>query len=195
LLFDEVEKAHPDVFNILLQVLDDGHITDAQGRRIDFKNTVIIMTSNVGARNIVSPKRVGFASEEDEQANYKDMQKNVMDEVKKLFRPEFLNRIDETIVFHSLTKENIKEIVYIMFKQLAKRMDTNLGIKLELSEEAVQYLAKEGYDEVYGARPLKRAIQQKIEDKLAEHILDGRIKEGDNVNINLGEEELTFNPQ
>ncbi len=195
LLFDEVEKAHPDVFNILLQVLDDGHVTDAQGRRIDFKNTVIIMTSNVGARNIVAPKKLGFASQVDEQANYSDMQKSVMDEVKKLFRPEFLNRIDESIVFHSLTQENIKEIVYIMFKQLANRMESNLGIHLQLSEESVVYLSKEGFDEIYGARPLKRAIQQKIEDQLAEHILDGRIKEGDKVLIELEEDALTFKPQ
>lgn len=195
LLFDEVEKAHPDVFNILLQVLDDGHITDAQGRRIDFKNTVIIMTSNVGARNIVAPKKLGFASEVNEESDYKAMQKNVMDEVKKLFRPEFLNRIDETIVFHSLNKENIREIVGIMFSQLSKRMESNVGISLELAEDGVDFIAKEGYDQVYGARPLRRAIQQKIEDKLAEHILEGAIKEGDNVLIDLKDEALTFTPQ
>ena len=194
LLFDEVEKAHPDVFNILLQVLDDGHITDAQGRRIDFKNTVIIMTSNVGARNIVAPKKLGFASQTDEESNYKDMQKNVMDEVKKLFKPEFLNRIDETIVFHSLTKENIREIVGIMFAQLSKRMEKNLGIRIEMSEAAVDFIAKEGFDEVYGARPLRRAIQQKIEDQLAEHILDGRVKEGNLVTVDVAEEQLIFIP-
>lgn len=192
LLFDEVEKAHPDVFNILLQVLDDGHITDAQGRRIDFKNTVIIMTSNVGARNIVAPKKLGFASQVDEEASYSDMKKSVLDEVKKLFRPEFLNRIDETIVFHSLTKENIREIVGILFKQLSKRMEMNMGIVLELTEEGTDYLAKEGFDVIYGARPLKRAIQQKVEDQLAEHILDGKIKEGDTVKVNLVEGALTF---
>lgn len=161
LLFDEVEKAHPDVFNILLQVLDDGHITDAQGRRIDFKNTVIIMTSNVGARNIVAPKKLGFASTDDEASNYKSMQGSVMDEVKKLFRPEFLNRIDETIVFHSLTKDNIKEIVSIMFGQLGSRMEKNIGVSLSLSDEGTDFIAKEGFDQVYGARPLRRAIQQK----------------------------------
>lgn len=194
LLFDEVEKAHPDVFNILLQVLDDGHITDAQGRRIDFKNTVIIMTSNVGARNIVAPKKLGFGVEDDEASNYKTMQKNVMDEVKKLFRPEFLNRIDETIVFHSLTKENIREIVGIMFKQLSSRMEKNVGITLEMNDEAVDLIAKEGYDQVYGARPLRRAIQQKMEDKLAEQILEGAVKEGDHVLIGVEEEVLTFVP-
>lgn len=194
LLFDEVEKAHPDVFNVLLQVLDDGHITDAQGRRIDFKNTVIIMTSNVGARNIVAPKKLGFGVEDDEASNYKNMQRNVMDEVKKLFRPEFLNRIDETIVFHSLSKENIREIVGIMFKQLSGRMEKNIGITLEMSEEAVDFIAKEGYDQVYGARPLRRAIQQKMEDKLAEHILEGAVKEGDHVLIGVEEDALTFVP-
>ena len=192
LLFDEVEKAHPDVFNILLQVLDDGHITDAQGRRIDFKNTVIIMTSNVGARNLVAPKRLGFASQVDEEASYKDMKKSVMDEVKKLFRPEFLNRIDESIVFHSLTKENITEIVGILFKQLSKRTDANMDITLTLTEAARDYLAEEGFDEIYGARPLKRAMQQKIEDKLAEHILDSRIRGGNVVQVGFGEDELTF---
>jgi ATP-dependent Clp protease ATP-binding subunit ClpC len=195
LLFDEVEKAHPDVFNVLLQVLDDGHITDSQGRRIDFKNTVVIMTSNAGARNIISPKRLGFASVNDEVSNYKSMQKDVMDEVKKIFKPEFLNRIDETIVFHSLTRENIREIVGIMFNQLAIRMDKNLGIKLFLTEGAIDFIAKEGFDEAYGARPLRRAIQQKIEDQLAQHILDGAITEGDLINIDIEGEELTFKPR
>jgi ATP-dependent Clp protease ATP-binding subunit ClpC len=195
LLFDEVEKAHPDVFNVLLQVLDDGHITDSQGRRIDFKNTVVIMTSNAGARNIISPKRLGFSSVNDEVGNYKSMQKDVMDEVKKIFKPEFLNRIDETIVFHSLTRENIREIVGIMFNQLAIRMDNNLGIKLFLTEGAIDFIAKEGFDEAYGARPLRRAIQQKIEDQLAQHILDGAITEGDFIDIDIEGEELTFKPR
>lgn len=158
ILFDEIEKAHPDVFNILLQVLDDGHITDAQGRRINFKNSVIIMTSNVGARNIISSNRLGFASTEDEEKNYDSMKKNVMSEVKRLFRPEFLNRIDEMIVFHSLTKDNIKAIVNIMIKVLATRMEKNVGVHLELTKEAEEYLAAEGFDEAYGARPLRRAI-------------------------------------
>lgn len=194
-LFDEIEKAHPEVFNILLQVLDDGHITDAQGRRVDFKNTVIIMTSNVGARNIVAPKKLGFATADDEQKNYKDMKKNVMDEVKRLFRPEFLNRIDELIVFHSLTKDDISNIVEIMIKQLATRMEKNVGITLELNKEAAEYLAKEGFDEAYGARPLRRAIQSKVEDKLAEELLEGNIKEGDLVLVTLENEQLIFKVQ
>jgi len=192
ILFDEVEKAHPDVFNILLQVLDDGHITDAQGRRIDFKNTVIIMTSNIGARNIISPKKLGFTQETDKDKNYSEMKKNVMDEVKKLFRPEFLNRIDEVIVFHSLSVEDIGQIVGILFMQLAKRLFNNLKIVIKLDDLAREYIVKEGFEEAYGARPLKRAIQSKIEDRLAEHILDEKIKEGDEVHISIVEGELTF---
>ena len=193
LLFDEIEKAHPDVFNILLQVLDDGHITDSQGRRIDFKNTVIIMTSNVGARNIVSPKKLGFTSGEDAKKDYADMKKNVMDEVKKLFRPEFLNRIDEIIVFHQLTQENIRDIVGIMFKQLAARVQQNAGIQIELTSEAAAFLAKEGFDAVFGARPLRRALQNQVEDALAEKILAGEIREGDSVRIDLQNGALVFN--
>lgn len=192
ILFDEVEKAHPDVFNILLQVLDDGHITDAQGRRIDFKNTVIIMTSNIGARNIISPKKLGFTQATDKEKDYSDMKKNVMDEVKKLFRPEFLNRIDEVIVFHSLTVQDIGEIVSILFTQLAKRLFNNLKIVIKLDESAREFIVKEGFEEAYGARPLKRAIQSKIEDRLAEHILDEKIKEGDIVNITMIDGELAF---
>lgn len=195
LLFDEVEKAHPDVFNILLQVLDDGHITDAQGRKIDFKNTVIIMTSNLGARNIVAPKKLGFTKDIDHDKNYKDMKKGVMDEVKKLFRPEFLNRIDESIVFHTLSEENIEEIVGIMFKQLAKRLEDNLKLQVKLSKEATKLLAKEGFEEAYGARPLKRAIQAKIEDQMAEKILDATIKEGDKVLLTVKEDEIVFEVQ
>ncbi|GMQ55625.1 ATP-dependent Clp protease ATP-binding subunit [Vallitalea sediminicola] len=192
ILFDEVEKAHPEVFNILLQVLDDGHITDSQGRKVDFKNTVIIMTSNVGARNIVSPVKLGFISEVDEKKNYENMRKNVMDEVKRLFRPEFLNRIDELIVFHSLTKENIREIVGIMINQVAIRLNNNVGIELEVTESAKDYLAKEGFDEAYGARPLRRAIQSKVEDKLAEELLDNKIKYGDKVIVDIKDGELHF---
>lgn len=195
LLFDEVEKAHPDVFNILLQVLDDGHITDSQGRRIDFKNTVIIMTSNIGARNIIAPKKLGFAAQVNEDSDYKSMQKNVIDEVKKLFKPEFLNRIDETIVFHPLSKENIHEIVGIMFGQLTKHMENNMGISLKMSAKAVAYIASEGYDANYGARPLRRALQQKIEDQLAERILDGIVKEGDSVLIDFKKDQLVFVPK
>ncbi len=183
LLFDEIEKAHTDVFNILLQVLDDGHITDAQGRRIDFKNTVIIMTSNLGARNIVEPKKLGFTQDETKEQMYTSMKKNVMDEVKRLFKPEFLNRIDETIVFHTLTQKNIESIVGILFKSLAKRVQNNLKITLKITPRAKKYLAQEGFDEAYGARPLKRSMQSKIEDPLAEEILDGTINAGDIVTI------------
>jgi len=192
ILFDEVEKAHPDVFNILLQVLDDGHITDAQGRRVSFKNTIIIMTSNAGAQNIISPKRLGFTSKVDEEEDYKKMKEAVMDEVKRIFRPEFINRIDEIIVFHSLTKDNIKEIVGIMVKNIAKRSKAQMSITLEATPEALEYLAEKGYDEKYGARPLRRAIQTNVEDKLAEAVLAGTIKEGDTVKIELIDNEVVL---
>ena len=183
ILFDEVEKAHPDVFNILLQVLDDGRITDSQGRTVDFKNTVLIMTSNAGARSIVSPKQLGFTADTDDERQSRDMQKNVMDEVKRMFRPEFLNRIDETIVFHPLKAEEIAQIVSILFAQIAKRMKENMNVTLTLSEEASAQIAKEGFDPLYGARPLRRVLQTKVEDKMAEQILSGEIREGDCVQI------------
>ena len=192
ILFDEVEKAHPDVFNILLQVLDDGHITDAQGRRVSFKNTIIIMTSNAGAQNIISPKRLGFASAVDEGEDYKRMKEGVMDEVKRIFRPEFINRIDEIIVFHSLTRDNIKEIVGIMVNNIAKRSKAQMDITLEASGEVLEHLAEVGYDEKYGARPLRRAIQTNVEDKLAEAILAGDIKEGDTVSIEYIDNEVVL---
>ena len=190
ILFDEVEKAHPDVFNILLQVLDDGHITDAQGRKVSFKNTIIIMTSNAGAQNIISPKRLGFASVTDEKENYKKMKEGVMDEVKRIFKPEFINRIDEIIVFHSLTKENIKSIVSIMIRIIAKRCRTQMNITLDVSEEVVVHLAEVGFDEKYGARPLRRAIQTNIEDKLAEALLAGSIREGETVEVKCLDNEI-----
>jgi len=177
-LFDEVEKAHPDVFNILLQMLDDGHITDAQGRKINFKNTVIIMTSNVGARSIVNPKRLGFVSDMDKARSYEDMKKTVMSEVKDLFRPEFLNRIDDIIVFHPLDHEDVQKITRLMLDETAARIQENMDINLEYTDALVEYIAKEGYDQSYGARPLRRAIQSKIEDELAEAILLGQFKEG-----------------
>lgn len=192
ILFDEVEKAHPDVFNILLQVLDDGHITDSQGRRIDFKNTVLIMTSNAGAENIISPKRLGFGSNEDEKENYSRMKNNVMDEVKRLFKPEFLNRIDEIIVFHALNKEHIRNIVSIMMAGLAKRVKAQMNITLEMDEAATDYIVEQGYDEKYGARPLRRAIQTKVEDELAQKLLDGQIKAGAKILISKGENGLEF---
>ncbi|OOB77862.1 MAG: ATP-dependent Clp protease ATP-binding subunit ClpC [Epulopiscium sp. Nuni2H_MBin001] len=189
ILLDEIEKAHPDVFNILLQILDDGHITDSTGRRVDFKNTIIIMTSNIGATQITSPKRVGFVSSTDKQKEYKDMKKTVMEEVKKLFRPEFLNRLDETIVFHQLTVENIEQIAEVMTKSLVERISKNVGVKLELTEEAIKFLAKKGFDEAYGARPLRRAIQTIIEDKLADEMLEGKVKEGDKITVQVDSEE------
>ena len=192
ILFDEVEKAHPDVFNILLQVLDDGHITDAQGRKIDFKNTVIIMTSNAGAANIISPKRLGFASSADENENYKFMKDRVMEEVKRLFKPEFLNRIDDIIVFHPLNKEHMKEIAGIMLKAIEKRSRAQLRLTLEVTDGAREYLIEKGYDEKYGARPLRRTIQNLLEDKLAEEILDGRVREGDTVVVDAGADGLKF---
>jgi len=190
ILFDEVEKAHPDIFNILLQVLDDGHITDAQGRRVSFKNTIIIMTSNAGAQNIISPKRLGFASVVDESEDYKRMKEGVMDEVKKIFKPEFINRIDEIIVFHSLTKEDITRIVVIMIATISKRCKTQMNITLETSDDVVAHLAEVGFDPKYGARPLRRAIQSNIEDLLAEAILAGEIKEGDSVKVEYLDNEM-----
>ena len=193
--FDEVEKAHPDVFNILLQVLDDGHITDAQGRKIDFKNTVIIMTSNAGAENIISPKRLGFASANDEQENYKFMKDRVMEEVRRLFKPEFLNRIDDIIVFHPLNREHMKEIAGIMLKTIEKRSQAQLHLTLNVTDQAKEFLIEKGYDEKYGARPLRRTIQNLLEDKLAEEILDGSIKEGDTVLIDAADGTLNFSAQ
>ena len=192
ILFDEVEKAHPDVFNILLQVLDDGHITDAQGRKIDFKNTIIIMTSNAGAENIISPKRLGFGVASDAKADYDFMKGRVMDEVKRLFKPEFLNRIDEIIVFHQLTKEHMKGIADILLKGIVKRSREQLGIVLAVGEDARDYLIDKGYDEKYGARPLRRTIQSLLEDKLAEGLLEGRIKAGSQVDVGFDGENLTF---
>lgn len=192
ILFDEIEKAHPDVFNILLQVLDDGHITDAQGRKIDFKNTIIIMTSNAGAQNIISPKRLGFGAAADEKADYKIMKDRVMEEVKRLFKPEFINRIDEIIVFHPLNKVHMKDIVTIMVKDIMKRTSEQMNITLEIEEDAKEYLINKGYDEKYGARPLRRTIQNSLEDKLAEEILSGTVKNGDKVVVTAAEDGLKF---
>ena len=191
-LFDEIEKAHPDVFNILLQVLDDGHITDSQGRKVDFRNTVIIMTSNAGAKAIVEPKKLGFAAQEDAAADYKKMKTNVMEEVKRLFRPEFLNRIDEIIVFHSLGEEHMKKIAGLMCKELADRAKAQLNINLTIRESAKKFIVEKGTDKKYGARPLRRAIQNHLEDKLAEAILSGEIKPGTNVAVGLSKDQLKF---
>ena len=194
ILFDEIEKAHPDVFNVLLQILDDGVVTDSSGRKVDFKNTIIIMTSNAGAENIVSPKNLGFNTSKDPEQDYKNMKNKVMDEVKRIFKPEFLNRIDEMIVFHMLTKENVARIVDIMMNSINKRIKEQLNITIELSDAAKSYIVDAGYDEKYGARPLKRALQQKVEDELAEQILEGRIKSSDTVYVDKKEdsEKLVF---
>ena len=184
-LFDEIEKASPDVFNVLLQVLDDGPITDGQGRKVDFKNTVIIMTSNAGARSIVEPKRVGFTSMETEEQSYQNMKKNVMEEVRHIFKPEFLNRIDDMIVFHSLTQEDILEIVKLMTKTVSKRIKENMDITVTFTDKALEKIAEEGYDKAFGARPLRRAIQSRIEDAFAEEYLMGNFKAGDKVSVGL----------
>ena len=194
-LFDEIEKAHGDVFNILLQILDDGHITDSRGRRINFKNTIIIMTSNIGARSIISPKKVGFISTEDAEKSYEDMKKNVMEEVKRTFKPEFLNRIDETLVFHPLSTKEIREIADIMIKRLITRISKNVGIEIQLTEEALDFLGKKGYNQAYGARPLRRTIQTYIEDKLSDEILSGNFKEGDVVSVTVDGEVCVFTKQ
>ncbi len=190
ILFDEIEKAHPDVFNILLQILDDGQLTDSQGRRVDFKNCVIIMTSNIGARNISEPKSLGFASENDNrEAVNKSIRNSVMDELKKMFRPEFLNRVDDIIVFSQLTEDEISEIALVMLENLKKRLSAN-DITATVDESAVKLLAKEGFDPVYGARPLRRAITSKVEDLFAEEMLDGKIQNGDNVIIKAEDGEI-----
>ena len=192
ILFDEIEKAHPDVFNILLQVLDDGHITDSQGRKVDFSNTVIIMTSNAGAKAIVDPKKLGFAAKEDPAGDYKRMKQNVMEEVKMIFRPEFLNRIDEIIVFHALDKTHMKKIVTLMCRDFTKRLAEQMGIHLTLRESARNLIVEKGTDAKYGARPLRRAFQTELEDKLAEAILNGEVKAGDHVEAGAAKKEIRF---
>ena len=192
ILFDEIEKAHPDVFNILLQVLDDGHITDAQGRKVDFKNTIIIMTSNAGAQSIIEPKRLGFATIDDAKHNYELMKSGVMEEVRRIFKPEFLNRIDETIVFHALTKEDMKKIVTLLSKTLIDRCKNQMGITLNITPAVKKYIVDKAYDPKYGARPLRRMIQSKIEDGLAEEVLAGKVKNQDTVNVVLKKKEIAF---
>lgn len=192
ILFDEIEKAHPDVFNMLLQVLDDGRITDSQGRKVDFKNTIIIMTSNAGAQRIIEPKRLGFSSSEDAEKDHQQMKEGVMEEVKRLFRPEFLNRIDETIVFHALSEAEVKQIVDLLMKGFAKRVKEQMNIVIRYGEPLKNFIFKKGYDKKYGARPLKRAIQTYVEDALAEEILAGRIKADEIVNLGVRGEQVTF---
>ena len=192
ILFDEIEKAHPDVFNILLQVLDDGHITDSQGRKVDFKNTIIIMTSNAGAQSIVEPKKLGFASSDDEKQNYERMKNSVMEEVRRIFKPEFLNRIDETIVFRSLNKNDMKQIVTLMLKDLTDRCKSQMDITLHVRDSVKNYIVEKAYEPKYGARPLRRKIQNEIEDQLAEEILDGKVKKGDEVIVTTKKNAVVF---
>ncbi|MCD8337900.1 MAG: ATP-dependent Clp protease ATP-binding subunit [Lachnospiraceae bacterium] len=191
-LFDEIEKAHPDIFNILLQVLDEGHITDAQGRRIDFKNTILIMTSNAGAQSIITPKHLGFGAGDDAQKNHESMKGSVMEEVRRIFKPEFLNRIDETIVFHALSEENVRDITGLLLDELKKRSEEQTGVKLHFSAALKQLIAKEGYDPKYGARPLRRAIQAKIEDPLADEILSGRAVAGGEISVGVEKGKIVF---
>ena len=192
ILFDEIEKAHPDVFNILLQVLDEGHITDGHGRKVDFKNTILILTSNAGAQSIVSPKHLGFGAGKDEKKNYEAMKGSVMEEVRRIFKPEFLNRIDETIVFHSLTKDEIFQITGLLLSELQKRCTEQLQITLKVSGAVKKHISEAGFDDKYGARPLRRAVQSQIEDALAGEILDGKIKAGDTVHVGLQKGKITF---
>lgn len=191
-LFDEIEKAHPDVFNILLQVLDDGHITDSKGRKVSFKNTILIMTSNAGAQRIIDPKNLGFGAGATEKQNYEKMKSGVMEEVKKIFKPEFINRIDEIMVFHALTQADMKEIITLLSGNLTKRCKEQMGIRLTISPALKQYIVEKHADLKMGARPLKRAIQTIIEDALAEEILAGKVKEGDKVTAGVKNGKVTF---
>ncbi len=191
-LFDEIEKAHPDVFNILLQVLDDGHITDSKGRKVSFKNTILIMTSNAGAQRIVDPKNLGFATERDASADYKKMKSNVMEEVKRIFKPEFINRIDEIMVFHPLTEQDMKQIVALLSKNLCERCKVQMDIDLTFTSTLKEYLVKNHSDLKMGARPLKRAIQNVVENELATAILEGRVKRGDAVSAGVRGDKVVF---
>ena len=190
ILFDEIEKAHPDVFNILLQVLDDGHITDSQGRKVDFKNTIIIMTSNAGAQSIIEPKKLGFGAKEDEKQDHERMKASVMEEVKRIFKPEFLNRIDETIVFRALNKDDMKKIIGIMVRDLQKRCKEQLQIDLVVREAAKESIVEKAYDRKYGARPLRRKLQDEVEDRLADALIRGEIHTGDRVIVTTKNKEI-----
>ncbi|WP_029231600.1 ATP-dependent Clp protease ATP-binding subunit [Butyrivibrio sp. VCB2006] len=192
ILFDEIEKAHPDIFNVLLQVLDDGHITDSKGRKVSFKNTILIMTSNVGAQKIVDPKKLGFGAGQDAKKDYEDMKSGVMEEVKKLFKPEFINRIDEIMVFHTLTEKEMMDIVTLLSQNLAKRCKTQMDINLTISPAVKKFLVTKHSDAKMGARPLKRAIQSTIEDAMAEELLRGNIKAGTSVTVGLKDDKIVF---
>ena len=192
ILFDEIEKAHPDVFNILLQVLDDGHITDSQGRKVDFRNTVIIMTSNAGAQAIIDPKKLGFGTKENKEEDYKRMKMNVMNEIKFIFRPEFLNRIDEILVFHPLGEQELKKITGMMCQEVVKRAKEQLDIHLTIRDSVKKLIVEKGTDKKYGARPLRRAVQNELEDSLAEAILSGEIQRGQEVVAGVSKKEIKF---
>ena len=195
ILFDEIEKAHPDVFNILLQVLDDGHITDSQGRKVDFRNTVIIMTSNAGAQAIIDPKKLGFMAKEDVSGDYKRMKQNVMEEVKLIFRPEFLNRIDEIIVFHLLNALDLKKIAGLMCREFTKRVKEQLNISLTIRDSAKKHIVEKGTDAKYGARPLRRAVQTELEDKMAEAVLNGEVSPNTEVEAGIYKKDIKFFPK
>jgi ATP-dependent Clp protease ATP-binding subunit ClpC len=195
ILFDEIEKAHPDVFNILLQVLDEGHITDGHGKKVDFKNTILIMTSNAGAQSIVEPKHLGFGAGKDEKKNYESMKSSVMEEVRRIFKPEFLNRIDDIIVFHSLNQEQIREIAGLLIAELQNRCREQMNLTLRVSAAVKNKIAEAGFDEKYGARPLRRAIQNQLEDALAEEILSGNVKAGDTVQVSVHKGKIIFNAE
>lgn len=192
ILFDEIEKAHVDIFNVLLQILDDGHVTDAQGRKVDFKNTIIIMTSNAGASRIMEPKKLGFAGESSDEKDHEFMKNGVMEEVKRLFKPEFLNRIDDMIVFHALTKDEVKDIADLLLRNFAARVKSQMGMELKYGEAVKNYIFDKGYDKKYGARPLRRAIQNEIEDRMAEEILAGNIQAGQTVRISVVKAGIKF---
>ena len=191
ILLDEVEKAHPDVFNLLLQVLDDGHLTDSKGRKVDFRNTIMIMTSNIGATQIREEKNVGF-NVQDITKDHKAMQKRILEELKKTFRPEFLNRIDETVVFHSLSKDEIHSIVQIMSRAIVKRLKEQ-DIQVKITPAAIDVIGKAGFDPEYGARPIRRALQKEIENRLSEALLGGEIHLGDQVTVGASKGKITLN--
>ena len=191
-LFDEIEKAHPDVFNVLLQVLDDGHITDSKGRKVSFKNTILIMTSNAGAQRIIDPKNLGFATQSTQEQDYNKMKSNVMEEVKRLFKPEFINRIDEIMVFHPLNKDDMKKIVTLLTQSLVKRCKEQMDMELTITASVKEWLIEKHMDAKMGARPMKRAIQSEIEDALAEEILRGNVTRGDKVSAGLKNKKIVF---
>ncbi|MBR1623121.1 MAG: ATP-dependent Clp protease ATP-binding subunit, partial [Pseudobutyrivibrio sp.] len=192
ILFDEIEKAHPDVFNVMLQILDDGHVTDSQGRKVDFKNTIIIMTSNAGAQAIIEPKKLGFASKEDASKDYEFMKNGVMEEVKRIFKPEFLNRIDETIVFRALTKDDMKQIAALQVKQFVARCKEQMDIDVNIPAAVKTWIVEKSFDPKYGARPIRRKIQTALEDVMAEDILAGKIKSSDSVKAKVKKDEIVF---